>query len=127
MMQMGSTYGGGKGKKGARGGSARGGAGGNARGAPAAAGGAAAGGGAGGGGKMGVLGKVMATRTMASRWKTKAQNGRSRAGTAMTCECDGCSNTHRYSDGYCHLHRSLAAAPVVKKKGIDVSTFLMYS
>jgi hypothetical protein len=35
-------------------------------------------------------------------------NASSRRNTATNCLVDGCSNTHRYADGFCHEHRQHA-------------------
>ena len=36
-----------------------------------------------------------------------------RRATASTCVVEGCTQVHRYVDGYCQLHRELKPSPVV--------------
>ena len=39
---------------------------------------------------------------------SKMAERRRRSSTAVRCRFDGCSNLHRFTDGFCHLHRSAA-------------------
>jgi Ca2+-binding EF-hand superfamily protein len=53
---------------------------------------------------MGGLGGI-AEETGPKSSKPRAR----RSSTAMTCIADNCDNQHRYADGFCHLHRQMAA------------------
>jgi hypothetical protein len=40
---------------------------------------------------------------------TSSTQIRKKSSTALDCLSEGCMNSHRYTDGYCHEHRALAA------------------